>query len=174
MPETITDIDMVDTNTNPKLTETMFPQFKQVFPMLATKLFKDICVPDVPVSKQRTRQTANATTLDKTAEFLIARLADYKLYLTDLLNNVTLRFNTETFNICTSIGKILNFDALYSAKNDELTMLMNPRNILQFQDDDSEVTVNQQQLFDIINNLSFVNQHDTAYLQCICLVQSFT
>ena len=43
-------------------------------------------------------------------------------------------------------------------------MLMNPRNILQFQDDDSEVTVDKQQLFDIINSLPFVNQLDTAYL----------
>ena len=163
MPQTITEV-TID-KSNAKLTETMFPGFKDVFKILRLKEFKGTCVPDVPVSSKNLRSLANVATLDSTAKFLLSKLADYKLYLTDLLDNVTKRFTNETMIFCTSIGKILNFDSLYSVDINELSILMNPRNIQKFQDDDSHcVVVDKDKFFDIINSLPFVNQIDKSYL----------
>ena len=147
MPETITDIETIHN------TDRLFPTFKEVFPVLNKKVFKGVCVPDVPVSTQRTRQTVNVASTNKTTEFLVTHLSDYLLYLNDLLDNITTRFNTETFSICISIGKILNLDALFSVKTDELSLNMNPRDITS----DDEFN-------EVIDNLPFASQLDRKHL----------
>ena len=162
MPKNLSKVTINESNI--KLTESIYPNFKQVLPMLSNKLFKGVCVPDAPVSSKMLRSTVSLKTSDKSTKFLVAKLIDYKNYLLDLLNNVKDRFDTDTMSICTSIGKFLNFDSLYSVDIDELSLLMNPRNLMVFQDDDSDVKIDKKQFLDIVNSLPFTKNIDKTHL----------
>ena len=74
------------------------------------------------------------------------------------------RFDTDTMSICTSIGKFLNFDSLYSVDIDKLSLLMNPRNLMVFQDDDSDVKIDKKQFLDIVNSLPITKNIDKNHL----------
>ena len=101
MPKSVTDIhvtmnDLTLTMISDKIVR-LFPEFSQIFSILTDKLFKDVCVPDLPVSTQRTRQTVTVSTTPEVVEFLLKHLTNYNLYLTDLYDNINSRFTCKTF-----------------------------------------------------------------------------
>ena len=86
-------------------------------------LYQDIPLPGVPVSTHITRQLPD---MSNKAVFLEARLKDYTKYLTELLGNLTTRFECNTFAVCVSIGKLLDFDNIVSPTTNDLLLTMNP------------------------------------------------
>ena len=133
------------------LDKSLFPEFSQISVILTNKVFKDVALPDIPLSGRQTRRMTQATS--NAVVFLDDRLYKYAGYLRKLIYNCDERFNCKTFDICVSIGKLFNFKLEFYPSLTELDNNMNPFNI-----------ETSQQLFDILQDLPFTEQLNTHNL----------
>ena len=89
----------------------LFPELFNLSKILKTRVYKDICLTNVPVSGLFLRNRKKDL---ESLEFLNRRLELYIDYISKLITNLTDRFDCETFKICKVIGKLINFDIFFS------------------------------------------------------------